>query len=308
MQVTALSGTTVAQLDQDEFLHMVESGKSIRDLKQLLSAQVGCSRFQQRLFSDEIELLDDMPLRPLPTVLLVILPFCVSDEIAEEELLRSCKENNIIALERLLQKPLDPNGGGLFVAAKRGHLEVVRLLLEAGAQTDAHAANRNGATALMIAAENGHLDVMQLLLKAGADKDSATAGGATALMLAAQNGHSEVVRVLLEAGADKEAATTAEPAGQTALFAASLNGHLEVVRLLLEAGADKDAATTDGQTALFAASLNHDPDVLRLLLEAGAGKDAATREEQTALFGGDLDVQDLLSRRGSFTAKCCSVS
>ena len=137
MQVTALSGTTVAQLDEDEYLDMVESGKSIRDLKQLLSTQVGCSRFQQRLFSDESgELQDDMPLKPLPSIQLVVLPICASDPISEQELLLTCQENRVIDVERLLQKPQDPNGGGLFglfVAAHNGHVEVVRLLLEAGA-------------------------------------------------------------------------------------------------------------------------------------------------------------------------------
>ena len=58
-----------------------------------------------------------MPLRPLPNIQLVILPCCAFDEVAEEELRRNCKEENVIAVERLLQAPQDPNGGGLFVAA-----------------------------------------------------------------------------------------------------------------------------------------------------------------------------------------------
>ena len=51
MQVTALSGATVAELNEDEVRCMVESLKAVRDLKQLLSAEVGCARFRQRLFS-----------------------------------------------------------------------------------------------------------------------------------------------------------------------------------------------------------------------------------------------------------------
>ena len=74
-----------------------------------------------------------------------------------------------------LLKSLDPNGRGaetdpllLSAAAKGGHLEVVRLLLEAGA--DKNADRPDGVTALMLAAYNEHLEVVRLLLDAGADK------------------------------------------------------------------------------------------------------------------------------------------
>ena len=70
-----MSGQTVAELDEDEVHCMVESGKTVRDLKRRLSARVEYSRFEQRLMSGEIgELQDDMHLRPLPSVQLVILP------------------------------------------------------------------------------------------------------------------------------------------------------------------------------------------------------------------------------------------
>ena len=57
----------------------------------------------------------------------------------------------------------------------------------------------------MMAAFNGYTQVVRVLLEAGADKNVARQDGATALMAAAQNGHWEVVRVLLDAGADKNA-------------------------------------------------------------------------------------------------------
>ena len=233
MQVVAASGATVARLDEDELRSMVEAAKSIRHLKKLLSEQVGCSRFRQRLLCDKVgELQDDMPLCLLPTVQLVILNFCAPDEILTQQLLDACENNRVGEVENLLQKPQDPNvrcantgNVPLQVAARNGHLEVVRLLLEAGVDKDAG----NGATALISAAGNGHLEVVQLLLEAGADKDAAMTDGATCLHYAAGYGHSHVVRLLLEAKVDKDA--TAD--GGTALQFACEEGHLGVVRLLL---------------------------------------------------------------------------
>jgi len=54
----------------------------------------------------------------------------------------------------------------LMWAAAEGHAEVVRLLIEAGA--DLNAADKEGTTALILATLNGHLDVAALLLDAGA--------------------------------------------------------------------------------------------------------------------------------------------
>ena len=66
----------------------------------------------------------------------------------------------------------------MYFAAFKGHLEVLRLLLEAGA--DKNAANANGATALMAAALKGHLEVVRLLLEAEADTNVARGDGLTA--------------------------------------------------------------------------------------------------------------------------------
>ncbi|CAK9062611.1 unnamed protein product [Durusdinium trenchii] len=80
-----------------------------------------------------------------------------------------------------------------LAAARNGHLEVARLLLEAGA--DPNAKDHCEAPALIAAAQNGHLEVVRLLLKAAADTNATDRQGATALMTAARNGYLEVLLV-----------------------------------------------------------------------------------------------------------------
>ena len=141
MEIQALSGATVTKLHEEELSCMVESGQSVKELKKLLASRVGYSRFRQRLVSEEMgELHDDMPVRKLPSLQLVILDFCAPEKAKSNALLHACENNRVVEVEQLLHTPLDPNGekndtifSPMFSAARRGYWEVVRLLLEAGA-------------------------------------------------------------------------------------------------------------------------------------------------------------------------------
>ena len=72
----------------------------------------------------------------------------------------------------MLTKTAVTNAGmtAVMVASANGHLEVVRVLLTAGAHK--HCSERgNGKTALILASEGGHKDIVQLPVpkKMGAD-------------------------------------------------------------------------------------------------------------------------------------------
>ena len=97
--------------------------------------------------------------------------------------------------------------------------------------------DEQGFASLFIASQNGHLDVVRLLLQKGADKDKANNNGATPLYIASRRGHLEIVRHLLQEGADKD---KGDNNGMTPLFFASSQGHLDIAKLLLLAGADKE--------------------------------------------------------------------
>ena len=76
------------------------------------------------------------------------------------------------------------------MAAANGYSEVVKLLLEAGADKDA--AQQNGRTALHVAARKGCFKVVKLLLGAGADADVKDSNHKFPLDLA----HGEVAHLL----------------------------------------------------------------------------------------------------------------
>ena len=94
------------------------------------------------------------------------------------------------------------NEGGvstLMQAIEKGYIpEIVEMLLNAGADTEYQ--NSHG-TALMLAAESGKLDIVNMMITAGANINTQYQFGKTALSRAAGNGHDQIVEVLKEAGA-----------------------------------------------------------------------------------------------------------
>ena len=79
-------------------------------------------------------------------------------------------------------------------AAEEGHLDVVKVLADAGA--DVNAADDNGETALMMAAAMNCKDVVGVLLAAGADRSMSTPYRWNALAFAAAFEHPEISEML----------------------------------------------------------------------------------------------------------------
>jgi len=76
-------------------------------------------------------------------------------------------------------------------------MEIARLLIEAGANKDLRR-TEDGSTPLHVAAEEGHLDLVRLLIESGADSEITTDNLTTALLLASGQGHAEVVTFLAD--------------------------------------------------------------------------------------------------------------
>jgi len=160
----------------------------------------------------------------------------------------------------------------LVMAAKAGRVEVIPLLLEAGAGVDVP--SKIGWTALIFGAENGHAPVVEMLLAAGADKDLQNNVGMTALILGAQKGHAPVVEMLLAAGADKDLQLSVrtkyvQTKGASALVMSAYTGHDKCLDLLIKAGARLDIKSA-GSTALGWANKKNYPKCVALLEAANA--------------------------------------
>ena len=108
-----------------------------------------------------------------------------------------------------------------------------------------------GATALWCAAGAGHLDVVKTLIESGADVNHPTFSNSTPLRAACFDGRLDIVKYLIEHKADL---TITNKYHNSCLMIASYKGHAHVVAYLLQMGADPDAKAHCGATALHFAA------------------------------------------------------
>ena len=209
----------------------------------------------------------------------------------------------------------------LMCAAAQGHLEIVRILLQAGATVSAackaHKEDGGGGSqALHFAVSGRHVAVAEVLLDAGADPNVIGNYGRTPLVMAIYEDDIEGVRLLLKRGANvnlkprrsdyepplsaaaaiKKSDTihSAKSGGAVALGLTVELRNPEIFKLVLEAGADPNEIGVFGQTPLIRLAWQRDvPDeilipLMELLVKAGARVDHEERDGGTALLGAVL--------------------
>ncbi len=115
------------------------------------------------------------------------------------------------------------------LAAFFGNAPVAHFLKEHGADINTIATNGSGYNALTGAVTSGHVEIVKWLLESGADANYRYGPGYTPLLTAAANGHLEIVKLLLAHGADKSAKSND---GKSALTLAEERKHSSVVAFL----------------------------------------------------------------------------
>ncbi|XP_028332223.1 ankyrin repeat and SOCS box protein 3 isoform X2 [Gouania willdenowi] len=168
-----------------------------------------------------------------------------------------------------------------FLAAQRGHLSVLRLLLKGNPpEFDINQLTNDLSCPLYAAVDNGHKDVVELLVRKGAELNRThTHSCWTCLHQAVYKGHSGIVR-LLSTVCDLEAV---DEHNITPLFLAAQHGQRECLEILINAGADVNAAAADLANPLFIASQGGHESCVELLLDHDADPDEPCSNEWNQL-------------------------
>jgi ankyrin repeat protein len=184
----------------------------------------------------------------------------------------------------------------LHIAAERGHIAVVKLLLEAKAMVDP--LDYNNCQPLWFAAWKGHEVIVEILLAYGAPVNDPVLV-TPPLGAAAYNGNAAIVKLLLDPGADINAFDVGSQ--RTALYHAANYPRYAIIELLLEAGAKVDIPDIDGKTAIMCITSNGDSGIpiVQHLLHHGADINVLNSHRQSTLWyvaqkGQPLTLQLLL--------------
>ena len=183
-----------------------------------------------------------------------------------------------------------------FHAASKGHLDMVRFLLEQGNWKDSSITDVN--SPIHVAAKFGHVDVIKVLVEHRFDVNKLSYDGPdhnkyAPLHVAAIAGRLPVVEYLIQQGATIDI----ECSGwlRTPLMEAAGYGSLSVVQHLVQNGAVIDLADVNGVTALHRATQWSHIFVLKFLIENGADKDKVDEDGRTTLtFATNEEIRSYL--------------
>ncbi|PMD49999.1 ankyrin repeat protein, partial [Hyaloscypha bicolor E] len=104
------------------------------------------------------------------------------------------------AIRKLLAEGVEPDlkslrhVSPLWISATRGHLKVVQILLSTKL-VDVNSQSTTGRPPIFWAAASGYHDIVRLLLQAGADPSLIDENGNTLLSIAKQNGHDKITKM-----------------------------------------------------------------------------------------------------------------
>ena len=159
----------------------------------------------------------------------------------------------------------------------------------------------NGNTALFPACRRGHVGIVKALIERGADVNRVNKRGDTPLIIACRESRKGVIKVLIEGGAN---VNHNDRDGESPLLIVCRRSHHKVIEMLVENGADVNHANQKGETPLTTAvkrktnNWGHENHTTRYLLE----NTCADVNRGVVNFSGDIDdstnVLNIALKRG----------
>ncbi|GCB72330.1 ankyrin repeat and SOCS box protein 12a [Scyliorhinus torazame] len=182
-------------------------------------------------------------------------------------------------------------GTPLRLAATRGHLKCLEVLLAHGAEVDS--LDVKAQTPLFTAVSGRHLDCVQALLRAGANPNGSKYNNSSPILIAAREGEVEILKELLEHGAEVNVRSkmpdwVSNPCACSGpLYLSLVYGHFDCFRLLLLNGANPDFNCTEER---LLARIKTPKSALEMCFRYGCG----TEYVQLLIdFGANLCLPDL---------------
>ncbi|WP_257288791.1 ankyrin repeat domain-containing protein [Endozoicomonas sp. SESOKO2] len=210
-------------------------------------------------------------------------PALVAEDISFSPIAHAIEAGREEQAIELIANGVDPNvhhlGKGMaaiHIAAKNGNLELIRSLLDCGADIDLQ--DKKGMTPLHHAVSYGDVQVLKIFLDCKADMNLQNKYGCTALHLAAKAPENpELFDTLIDNGASFD---KTDNDGPIVMHLAAESGHERALKKLIAKHADVNVVDEDERTPLILATYGSSaikeplkknaPELARILLSAGA--------------------------------------
>ncbi|XP_071088434.1 26S proteasome non-ATPase regulatory subunit 10-like [Haliotis cracherodii] len=190
------------------------------------------------------------------------------DSVDESPLFLASRRGHFDIVKFLVERGADVNFGGrippLVIAVAHYHPHICDYFIKQGA--DVNKEDRYGRSPLRAAARKGYVDIACTLVKAGACVNAQCGNGQSPFMAGSQFGHLSVMKFLVAHDAD---VNVIDNKGDTPLHLAVREGHYEIVRYLLVDLCVVETVNLDCESPFSIALDNMDYDIMLLFHQAG---------------------------------------
>jgi uncharacterized protein len=184
----------------------------------------------------------------------------------------------VIGLSQMASSQIPDSVRAMLEAAARGEVDTLQRLIAAGASLES--ANAAGETPLLLAVKNNHLSAAVLLIDAGSNINAQAANRDSPWLLAGALGRTEMLRHMIPKGPDF---SVRNRFGGNALIPACERAHVDAVKVLLTTKIDVNHINDLGWTCLLEIVILGDGgprhvEVAKRVLAAGADPKIADKD------------------------------